>query len=500
MRSLSKSKIIAYRQCPKRLWLEIHKPELRDDSASQAVFAIGNQVGDMAQEVYNTDGSGVLIDINEIGWPEAFARSGKLLSEGKSIIFEAAMKANGALALADVMIPVQNDSADQGLSWEMIEVKSAASVKDYYRDDIAVQSYIATACGVPLSSVSLAHIDTSFVYQGDGDYSGLFHRADLTEEAMSRHDEVEQWLSGAHEIADRDEEPDICTGSHCCSPFNCSFIAHCQSQEPQPAFPISCLPRFSKANKERLAADGITELKDVPKSMLNSTQAMVQKNTLAGTTYFDADGAAAELARESVEGAPHYFLDFETSNSAIPHWKGTRPFQQVPFQFSMHTLHPDGTLEQETFLDLSGDDPRRSFAEALVKACGDTGPVFVYHASFEKTVIRREAIAFPDLADELSAIVERVVDLLPIARDYYYNPSQNGSWSIKYVLPAICPDLHYSDLEGVQDGQMAISAYQEAIKPDTTPERKAEIHSQLDKYCALDTLAMVRLWEFFSGK
>ena len=99
-----------------------------------------------------------------------------------------------------------------------------------------------------------------------------------------------------------------------------------------------------------------------------------------------------------------------------------------------------------------------------------------------------------------SEIVERVVDLLPIARDYYYNPSQNGSWSIKYVLPAICPDLHYSDLEGVQDGQMAISAYQEAIKPDTTPERKAEIHSQLDKYCALDTLAMVRLWEFFSGR
>jgi hypothetical protein len=498
MRNLSKSKIIAYRQCPKRLWLEIHKPELRDDSASQAVFAIGNQVGDMAQEVYNTDGTSVLIDINEIGWPEAFARSGKLLNEGKSIIFEAAMRTKGALALADVMIPVPDDSGGKGLQWDMIEVKSAASVKDYHRDDIAVQSYIATASGVSLASVSLAHIDTSFIYQGDGDYSGLFHCADLTEEAMSRHDEVEQWLTGAHEIVARDQEPDICTGGHCSSPFACPFIAHCQSQEPQPEFPVSCLPNFKK-KAELLADDGITELRDVPKSMLNSTQVKVQENTLAGTTYFDAEGAAAELARETVDGAPHYFLDFETSNSAIPVWKGTRPFQQVPFQFSLHTLHPDGTLDQETFLDLSGDDPRRGFAEALVKACGTTGPVFVYNAGFEKTVIRREAIAFPDLADELSAIVERVVDLLPIARNYYYHPSQNGSWSIKYVLPAICPDLHYSELEGVQDGQMAISAYQEAIMPDTTPERKAEIYSQLDKYCALDTLAMVRLWEFFSG-
>jgi len=197
MRNLSKSKIIAYRQCPKRLWLEIHKPELKDDSASEAVFAIGNQVGDMAQEVYNTDGTGILIDINEIGWPEAFARTDQLLSEGKSIIFEAAMRTKGALALADVMIPVPDDTGDKGLQWDMIEVKSAASVKDYYRDDIAVQSYIATASGVSLSSVSLAHIDTSFVYQGDGDYSGLFHRADLTEEAMTRHDEVEQWLSDA---------------------------------------------------------------------------------------------------------------------------------------------------------------------------------------------------------------------------------------------------------------------------------------------------------------
>lgn len=496
MRSLSKSKIIAYRQCPRRLWLEIHKPELRDDSASVSVFAIGNQVGELAQDIYNTDGTGKLIDIHELGWPEAFAQSEKLLTEGDSIVFEAAMQANGALALADVMIP---NTRDGSLKWNMIEVKSSASVKDYHRDDVAVQSYIAASSGVSLSSVSLAHVDNTFVYQGDSDYRGLLTEADLTEESMSRHDEVKEWLTGAHETAGQEKEPDTPTGPQCNSPFDCPFIAHCNQGVEQPEFPISCLPRFSGRKREQLADEGVTELRDVPDPMLNAQQAKVKKHTLAGTTYFDAEGAANDLSQATVPGAPHYFLDFETSMSAIPIWKGTRPYQQIPFQFSLHTLQPDGALDQDTFLDLSGDDPRRGFAEALIKLCGQQGPIFVYSAAFERTVIRKQTEAFPDLSDGLLTLIDRIVDLLPIARNYYYHPSQWGSWSIKAVLPAVCPNLNYSDLDGVQDGGMAMSAYQEAINPETTPKRKAEIHEQLDKYCALDTLAMVRLWEFFTG-
>jgi hypothetical protein len=496
MRNLSKSKIIAYRQCPKRLWLEIHKPELRDDSASELVFAIGNQVGELAQEIYNTDGTGVLIDINELGWPEAFAQSEQLLKDGGSIVFEAAMQANGALALADVMTP----NTDSGtLHWDIVEVKSATSVKDYHRDDVAIQSYIATSTGVKLSSISLAHVDNTFVYQGDGNYRELLTEADLTEEAMSRHEEVKQWLGDAQQTAALKTEPDICTGGHCSSPFNCPFLEHCQSSEPQPESATSCLPRLG-AKKEQLAAEGITELKDVPDSMLNGQQSMVKKHTLAGTTYFDAAGAASDLSQATVPGAPHYFLDFETSMTAIPILKGTRPYQQIPFQFSLHTLQPNGTLEQETFLDLSGDDPRRPLAEALVRTCGKTGPIFAYYAPFEKKVMRDLANLFPDLSDHLEALIDRIEDLLPIARNYYYHPSQHGSWSIKAVLPAVCPDLTYSDLDGVQDGMMAVAAYQEAVNPDTSPERKAEIRTQLDKYCCLDTFAMVRLWRFFMGK
>ena len=192
-------------------------------------------------------------------------------------------------------------------------------------------------------------------------------------------------------------------------------------------------------------------------------------------------------------------MDFETTQFVVPIWKGTRPYQQIPFQFSVHRLSRTGKLEHRPFLDLSGEDPSLGFAKALVAACGNTGPIFVYNAGFESARIRELAERFPRLGASLRALLDRIVDLLPVARDHYYHPNQEGSWSIKAVLPSICPDLDYANLDGVQNGGMAMEAYAEAINAGTTPERKAEIERQLNAYCALDTLALVRLWSAFSG-
>ena len=154
-------------------------------------------------------------------------------------------------------------------------------------------------------------------------------------------------------------------------------------------------------------------------------------------------------------------------------------------------------MEHQGFLDLSGTDPSQTCAVDLIRLCGNKGPVFAYNAGFESRVIRELAERFPELATHLHAIVARLVDLLPIARRHYYHPSQHGSWSIKAVLPALCPDLSYAALDGVQNGNMAQTAYQEAIVPETTGERKAQIKEQLHEYCKLDTLAMVRIWQQF---
>jgi hypothetical protein len=493
MRNLSKSKILAYRQCPKRLWLEIHKPELRDDSASEVVFAIGNQVGEVARQVFDPHGNGAFIDINVLGHAEAISQSTALLAEGSGPLFEAGLTASGALAYADIMLP---DRSDGTLRWRMIEVKSSASVKDYHRDDVAVQSFIAAEAGVPLASISVAHINNAFTYYGGGRYEGLFEVVDLTEETVDRHEEVRQWLTLAHEIANQPEEPAIETGDHCHKPFTCGFCDYCNRDKVWPDFPLGSLPRLHPNRRAAIQEVGVDDLREAPDDLLNDIQQRVKECSVTGVPYFNAAGAAAELA---AYGDPGYFLDFETILFAVPRWEGTRPYQQLPFQFSLHIVHDDGSMEHQGFLDLSGADPSQACAVELIRLCGNKGPVFAYNAGFESRVIRELAVRFPELASRLSAIAARLVDLWPIARRHYYHPSQHGSWSIKAVLPALCPDLSYDDLDGVQDGNMAQTAYQEAIALETTSERKEQIHQQLHEYCKLDTLAMVRIWQAFKG-
>ena len=494
MRTLSKSKLLAYRQCPKRLWLELSRPQLRQDSAqTQAGFDVGHQVGDIARKLYDPKGEGQLIDPQVEGFAAAFARTKALLNSPQPI-FEAGFSAGGALAFADVMVPLEQDGK---LQWKMVEVKSSTSVKDYHRDDAAIQAFVARTVGAPLASISLAHIDSSWTYPGGGNYKGLLLEEDLTSEAFGRDAEVKTWIADAQAVSCAASEPTRGTGPHCSDPFECGFLQYCRSQEPQAEYPVRWLPRIqAKELKALIESDNTIDLRIVPDALLNDQQLRVKAHTLSGEVFFDAAGAAADLIAHKL---PAYFLDFETIQFAVPIWAGTRPYQQIPFQFSLHYLAPSGELTDQAFLDLSGADPSHAFAQALVSACGDSGAVFVYNAGFETARIRELSERFPLLKDALLAINERVVDLLPVARERYYHPSQQGSWSIKKVLPAVAPDLRYDALEGVQDGGMAMTAFLEAISPKTTPPRKNEIETQLLKYCGLDTFAMVRLWQFFSG-
>lgn len=495
MRTFSKSKLLAYRQCPKRLWLEIHCPDLREDSSStQASFKVGYQVGDIAQRLYDPKRQGQVINAQVEGFEAAFDRTRALLGTSNPI-FEAGFRAGGALAFVDVLLPVRKANKK---AWRMVEVKSSTSVKEYHRDDTAIQAFVARTAGVPLASIALAHIDSSWVYPGGDDYDGLLIESDLTEEAFGRQAEVETWIAGAQAIAKKVKEPKVCTGGQCSDPFECGFLAYCQGQEPQPQYPVNWLPRIqAKALKSHIEAKGVFDMRHVPDDLLNERQQRVKDHTLAGSPYFNAQAAAMELATCKL---PAYFLDFETIQFAIPIWKGTRPYQQIPFQFSLHRLGRTGTLDKKSFLDVSGDDPSRAFARALIASCGSSGPVFVYNAGFETARIRELAERFPKLIDELLAINERVVDLLPIAQQHYYHPSQQGSWSIKKVLPAIAPELQYGDLEGVQDGGMTMEAFLGAIASTTTAARCTQIEKQLIDYCSLDTYAMVKLWRFFSGR
>jgi hypothetical protein len=375
---------MAYRQCPKRVWLEVHHPDLRVvTAASEKNFAIGHQVGAIAQQLYDPAGQGTVIEPFAEGIDAALSLTLTLLDTPQPI-FEAGFAAEGAMAFADVLLPVQeNAQAHTPTSWRMVEVKSSASVKATHREDVAVQAFVARAAGVPLTAIALAHIDNTWTYPGGGDYQGLFVEKDLTEEAFARGAEVQRWIEGAQSAVAQTTAPAVNIGPHCHDPYACGFYAHCQSQVPQAEHPIAWLPGTLKKDLvAHIANHGITELRDVPDHLLNAKQQRIKNVTLTNEAYFDQAGAARALAAHTL---PAYFLDFETINSAVPIWPGTRPYEQIPFQFSVHRLSETGQLTEQAFIDLSGNDPSKAFAEALVAACHEPIPIFVYSAGFERT-------------------------------------------------------------------------------------------------------------------
>lgn len=491
---LSKSKLLTYRQCPKRLWLEVHRPALANvDPGTVQRQTDGSSVGDVARQVYDPEGQGILVDVRSEGARGALSRSLSLLNE-EGPLFEAGFSAGGAMSFADVMLRATLDGSP---AWRIVEVKSSTSVKPYHEEDAAIQTFVAEAAGVPVSSVAIATIDSDWTYEEEGNYCGLFKETDVTSMARDRKVEVVDWIKHANEILSKGEPPQRQTGQHCSDPYECGFSGYCRSFEPQPNTPSAWLPRVTKRELKALLQSGAaSEMADVPESLLSDLQARVKRCTLEDVEYFDAEGARGDLAPH---GFPAYFLDFETISFPVPLWLGTRPYQKIPFQFSLHVAYEDGGVAHKAFLSVGGENPSRKLAEALLEACGSNGPVFAYNAGFERSVIFDLANTFPDIDAQLKAIADRLVDLLPVARARYYHPSQQGSWSIKKVLTAVAPDLTYDDLDGVKNGGMAMEAYLEAISPNTELSRKKQIESQLNRYCELDTFAMVRLWQFFRG-
>ncbi len=263
-------------------------------------------------------------------------------------------------------------------AWKMVEVKSSTSVKDYHRDDVAIQYFVAPQAGVKLKALTLAHINSNWVYPGDGDYRGLLVESDLTTEAAARANEVVEWIADAQATAQPQSEPEICTGKHCSEPFACGFIDHCTAQEPQATHPAAWLPNVrSKALKAHLANPEVIELAQVPDELLDVRQQRVKSASLSGKAFFDAEGATAALKSYAL---PAYFFDFEKMNPTVPMWEGTRPFQQVPFQLSCHHQSRTGTLEHREFLHTNGNDPSAEFVAALLTCCDaelSSEPIFV---------------------------------------------------------------------------------------------------------------------------
>jgi hypothetical protein len=284
-------------------------------------------------------------------------------------------------------------------------------------------------------------------------------------------------------------EPSVVIGSQCSRPYDCDFEAYCHAFLPC-EHPVTELPRLAEHQLHALLAEGITCISDIPEGFggLSPAQREAVATVKAGEPHVDAAGLAADLAALVW---PAYHLDFETIAPALPLWPGTRPYQAIPFQYSLHIQQSDGSIEHCEYLHADATDPRRPLAERLLADLGTSGSI-VHYTPYERTQLANLAGALPDLADAFDAVRARLFDLEPLIRTNTRHPLSAGRSSIKHVLPAWRPDLSYADM-AIADGQVASARYLRVLKGEITGADAERVLADLTEYCELDTYAMVCL-------
>ena len=484
--ALSKSLYIRGLQCEKSLWLKKKKPEVLQapDDGAQAVFDTGTSVGELACELFS---GGERIEYTG-NFSSQMAKTKELMGRGTKVIYEATFCFDGILVMVDIL-RIDKD----GLI--INEVKSSTSVKEVYIDDASIQYYVISSLGYKVSAINIIHIDNSYVRGEKLELEKFFYAEDVTEQVKQKQADIPQIISKFDEILSKDVEPDIDIGPHCSDPYNCDAWEYCwRKQRGIPEYSVFDISRLRSDKKFELYKNGVVKFEDIKElDKFNASQQIQIRSELSGEQIIDKEAIKEFLDTLSY---PLYHLDFETFQQAVPEFIGLSPYEQIPFQFSIHKDDGRGNLEHFEFLAEVGADPRYELALNLIKFIPQDACVLAYNMSFEKKVIRRLAEIYPQISNELMAIHDNIKDLMvPFAIKSYYHPKMQGSYSIKYVLPALVPEFEsaYKDLNLIHHGGEAMQAY-EAMTHMPADECEAYKKALL-AYCKLDTLAMVKVLE-----
>ena len=484
----SKSKYTNFWQCPKIAWLDKYKPEEKEiDEGAKERMANGNIVGDLAMTLFG--------DFTEV---TAFDKNGKLdldamkrktaecIDKGIENICEASFDYNGLYCAVDIL------HKENG-GYAIYEVKSSTNLKYYYLADVAYQKYVLEKCGIFVTGTYVVYINNEYKRLGKIDVKNLFKITNIKDLVIDEYVVVERNLKYAEEILESDREPNIAIGKQCSQSHACAYWNYCSRHLPE--HNVFKLYRCNK--KWDFYKNGLVSFEDLHKrASLNFLQArQIDFSLNERGTYIDKALINEFLSTLSY---PLYFLDFETIQEIIPPFDGAKPYEQIPFQYSLHYIESEtGELKHKEFLGISGEDPRRAIAESLCENIPENVCVLAYNKKFECSRLKELAEDFPDLSKHLLNIKRNVKDLLvPFQKGAYYNKAMGGSFSIKSVLPAIFPndpELDYHNLEEIHNGGEAMTVFPR-IK-DMPREEQEKTRKNLLKYCELDTFAMVKIWQ-----
>jgi hypothetical protein len=483
--TLSKSLYTRGLQCSKSLWLKKYKKDVLTppDAQAQAIFETGDKVGALACQLFP---EGKEIPFEGTTFDEKIALTKQWMCEGVKNIYEATFKYDDILVMVDIL-HINDDG-----SIEINEVKSSTEVKDVYLHDASIQYYVLNGLGYDVKKTNIVHINNKYIRDEELEIDKLFSVVDVSDEVLDLQDDIPTYLQYFRkQLANKDVEPDIGIGKHCTDPYDCDAIAYCWSHIPE--YSIFNISRLRVDKKFQMYQDGIVEFHQITDISTFSISQQVQiESEQTNRAIINKDAI-----KEFIDGLtyPIYHLDFETFQQAIPEWKGISPFMQIPFQYSLHIEQEDGTLTHKEFLAPEGVDPRYELAKRLVEDIPTDVTVLAYNMGFEKGVIRKLADMFDEFAPQLLAIHDNIQDLMtPFQKKDYYVPAMRGSYSIKYVLPALAPEMAqaYKELDGVQNGGDAMQTYGRLAHMEDK-EEVARLREALLRYCELDTLAMVKV-------
>jgi len=501
---LSKSLYMKGMQCPKYLWIVCHEKERIPpyDESTMHLFNQGKLIGDLARTLFP---GGAEIKADYWDYAASNNRSVEAL-ELRKPLFEAGFVAStepddntsdymntaGIYSRADILMPVGTDEDNE---WDIIEVKSGTSVKDENVQDVAFQKHCYITAGLKIRKCFLLHVNNEYVRKGKIDVKKLFVKEDITEKVSDAILGIEDRIAFMLKVISGRKCPGpdlgIKIGPMCDHPYECPLKDYCW--EKMPLTSVFNLHRIGIKAFE-LYESGVMNIENIPSNYeLNEKQLIQHKCAKSGKPCIHKEKIKEFLKTLKY---PLYFMDFETYSTAIPLYNGLKPYQNIPFQFSVHVQEKEnGELKHYSFIAEGSSDPRKKFIEELKKVLGTEGSIIVYFQSFEKGRLEELGKIFPKHRKWVKSVIKRIVDLfVPFKNFYYYDSRQHGSASLKEVLPTLT-GKSYEGM-GIAEGNMASLSYLYIThgsidgKKATSDETK-KIRHDLEEYCGLDTEGMV---------
>jgi predicted RecB family nuclease len=477
--NLSKTRYLSGLQCHKLLWHQFNAKHLipPTDPATQFLFDEGHAVGNLAKWLFP---GGIAVGEGIINLTTVSKLSLDALRHRKPL-FEAGFLFNNAYARADILVPVGKSG------WDIVEVKSSTEVKDVNITDLAFQRFVYEGAGLTINRCFIYHVNNQYVRHGDIDVQEFFVKVDVTDQVREYLPQVAPSLTGMLEAISSRQCPDIAIGPQCTTPYECPLKDHCWSYLPDQN--VLSLSHFKKEKAFDLIHNGICSILDLPEETSLSDKQRIQADSVrSNEPYVDADSIRTFLDRLEY---PLYFLDFETFKTAIPMFDGSRPHQNIPFQFSLHMVRSEREAAIHHMHLAEGDgDPRPALMDRLRELLGTHGSIIAYNASFEKTTLKYVCEGYPQYEAFVDSLEPRIIDLIEPFRGFaYYHPAQHGSCSLKALLPALTGG-GYDHLE-IADGGTASLEYVRVMYGDVDEEERRRVRKQLEDYCELDTRAMI---------